>query len=283
MKVIAVLMTCHNRRDKTLECLATLFKNGDVPNIALDVYLVDDGSTDGTSMAVSSLYPNVKLIYGDGSLYWNGGMRIAFASAMAKGFDFYLWLNDDTFLFDDAVLNMLRTYEKVSEHGETNSIVVGSTRDIFTGHLTYGGEVRSSSWKPLAFKHVQPTTNPIRCITMNGNFVLIPKAAVAILGNLEQSFSHAMGDTDYGLRANAANIPLWVTPGFVGTCGHNSKSNTYLDKSLSLRTRFRKIFDVKGLPVAPWYVFTKRHGGFLWPLYFVWPYIKVIGRTGCSR
>jgi len=276
-------MTCHNRRDKSLACLASLFKCDAVPDTALEVFLVDDGSIDGTSSTVSMHYPEVHLIAGDGNLYWNGGMRMAFAAAMAKGFDFYLWLNDDTFPCADAIQNMLDTHASVSKNGQLDSIVVGSTRDAITGQLTYGGEVHVSSWKPLALGHVQPGNNPLPCDTMNGNFVLVPSAAAERLGNLESGFSHAMGDTDYGLRATAANIQLWVAPGYIGTCGHNAKTNTYQDKSLSLKTRFRKILDVKGLPAGPWYVFTKRHGGILWPLYFVWPYLKVIGNGILAR
>jgi hypothetical protein len=33
---------------------------------------------------------------GDGSLFWNGGMRLAYADAMRSDFDYYLWLNGDT-------------------------------------------------------------------------------------------------------------------------------------------------------------------------------------------
>jgi GT2 family glycosyltransferase len=275
MQTIAVLMTCHNRRDKTLACLEALFANHVPEGYAIKVFLVDDGSTDGTGAAVAGIYPDVKVIQGDGNLYWNGGMRVAFASAMNLGFDFYLWLNDDTFLFADAVRNMLETYVNVSGNDQRGSIIVGSTCDAITGLLTYGGEVHFSRWKRLALKQVQPGTKPVPCHTMNGNFVLIPAVVAARLGNLGAAFMHAMGDTDYGLRAIEAGINLWLAPGYIGMCGHNSQTNTYHDKSLSLAKRFTKILDVKGLPIGPWYAFTTRHGGFLWPLYFMWPYAKV--------
>ena len=47
---ISVLMTCHNRRELTLKCLGLLLSQ-----IGEDarVYLVDDGSTDGTAVAVA--------------------------------------------------------------------------------------------------------------------------------------------------------------------------------------------------------------------------------------
>jgi GT2 family glycosyltransferase len=78
----AVLITCHNRKPKTLACLAALFNQELSPEVTIDVYLVDDGSTDGTAEAVHQAYPQVKILQGDGSLFWNRGMRKAFAEAL---------------------------------------------------------------------------------------------------------------------------------------------------------------------------------------------------------
>ena len=93
MQAVAILMACHNRREKTMACLDALLTSDLVTDTALEVFLIDDGSTDGTSNAVSSLYPAVHLIAGDGNLYWNGGMRVAFAAAMHKGFYFNILVN----------------------------------------------------------------------------------------------------------------------------------------------------------------------------------------------
>lgn len=62
---IAVLLTCFNRKNKTLACLKSLF--GIIPNC--HVYLVDDKSTDGTSEAIKQNFPQVKIIKGDGNLF----------------------------------------------------------------------------------------------------------------------------------------------------------------------------------------------------------------------
>lgn len=45
-----------------------------------DVFLVDDESTDGTSEAIKSEFPEVSIIKGDGSLFWNRGMYTASCS-----------------------------------------------------------------------------------------------------------------------------------------------------------------------------------------------------------
>ena len=104
---VAVLMTVYNRKDSTLKCLSLLYRQTDSLSRAgkyrFSVYLTDDGSTDGTSEAVSSLFPDVNIIKGDGSLFWNRGMCAAWDEAARTSPDFYLWLNDDTMLKPGAV------------------------------------------------------------------------------------------------------------------------------------------------------------------------------------
>lgn len=49
---IAVLLTVHDRKNKTLRCLENLYKQV-LPNyLRLDIYLTDDGCTDGTPEAI---------------------------------------------------------------------------------------------------------------------------------------------------------------------------------------------------------------------------------------
>ena len=94
MKKVAVLLTVHNRREKTLACLENCYRQIDSmkgdDTYSFSVYLVDDGSTDGTSEAVLQTYPQTHVINGDGSLFWNHGMRTAWDAAAADEQDFYL-------------------------------------------------------------------------------------------------------------------------------------------------------------------------------------------------
>lgn len=276
MNRIATLFTCHNRKAKTLACLEALFQNLLPEGYTLDVFLVDDGSADGTEQAVRGHYPQVNIIKGDGSLYWNGGMRVAFAAAMGKGFDYYLWLNDDTLLYPTALNSLIATSCELQDKYGKSVIVVGSTQDENDGRLTYGGVIRPNKWKTLFFKLVTPKDMPIECETMNGNCVLIPREIAKVVGNLEKKFAHAMGDQDYGLRARNAGFSVWVMAGFAGTCSRNAVTGSFNDTSLPVTVRLRKMMQPKGLPLSSWRIFTQRHAGILWPLYWLWPYAKVM-------
>ena len=62
MKYWAVLLTVFNRKEKTLQCLSRLFDQLPVEDLQIDVFLTDDGCTDGTAEAVENLFPSVHLL-----------------------------------------------------------------------------------------------------------------------------------------------------------------------------------------------------------------------------
>ena len=211
---LAVLITCHNRCNTTLACLHALYQQ----ETNFDVYLVDDGSSDGTSEAVKANYPAVNILKGDGNLFWVGGMRLAFSEALKNGYDYYLWLNDDTILDSNALPNLLNTHHCLTKRGHPNSIVVGSVRDPLTGNLTYGGRIRSSLRWDRKLEPVEPGLEPIECDTMQGNCVLIPYSVAEKVGNIDAAFIHTLGDLDYGLRSRMLSCSVWIAPGYVATC-----------------------------------------------------------------
>ncbi len=275
---IAVLMTCFNRRDTTLKALRALFAQRLPPDCSVDVFLTDDASTDGTGAAVREQFPQVHICQGTGSLFWNGALRLSWETALkSEGINFYLWLNDDTILNQDALLSLLTTYSSLkSQYGEL--IVLGSTQDPITGIHNYGGLARHSWWQRLKFDLIPLHDKPVRCDAMHGNCVLVPVAIVQRIGINHQAFSHAMGDIDYALRANEAGFSVWVVPGFVGTCRSNSSSGTSLDADMGIRERWAKIRSTKELPPAKWLIFARLHAGWFWPVYWASPYLHLFTR-----
>jgi GT2 family glycosyltransferase len=249
---IAVIMTCYNRKDTTIACLEALMQQEITDDIHLQVYLVDDGCTDGTGHAVRNRFPDVRVLHGNGKLYWCGGMRSAFKEAMKGDYDYYLWLNDDTMLFQRALRTLMETASVLRQANAGGSVIVGAVRDPKTGDLTYSGMAQWRRWKPLPLHRLEPSTKPKPCDTMNGNCVLIPREVTRAVGNLSTDFSHRFGDFDYGLRATAMGFSCWIAPGFVGTCSKG----------------------VGGKPIHPtppqeWMRFTRRHAGILWPIFWI--------------
>jgi GT2 family glycosyltransferase len=272
MRVIAALLTCHNRKAKTLACLRHLFDQPLPPQTSLKVYLVDDGSTDGTSEEIRATFPSVHVIAGDGSLFWAEGLRLAWRYASKTDPDAYFWLNDDTFLYPGALAKLIETADLVP--GQP-CIAVGSCQDPVTGRRTYGGE-RLQTGHPGKLAAVDSApAEAKRCDTFNGNCVLITKKAFQLLGPI-RAFKHSMGDTDYGLRATQLGIPVILTPGYLASCQNNPVAGSWMDLALPRTKRFRLLMGRKGLPPSDWWRFLWQHAGIRTLLYWPRPYLRVL-------
>ena len=277
---LAALLTCHNRRDQTLTCLRALYACGRPAGYDLVVYLVDDGSHDGTGDAVRAEFPLVTVIQGSGNLFWNGGMRRAFSAAMQQDPDAYLWLNDDTILHPHALQRLFDSGNLLaSAHEGRRDIIVGATCDAVSAQLTYGGLVSRSRWSPHYYVHLPVADRPQPCHTFNGNCVVIPREVAQAIGNIDDAFVHAIGDWDYGFRARRAGFCIWMAPGFVGTCSHNPPPLMPLEETASIRAQLRKTCDPKRVPPHAWRTFVRRHCGLYWPVYFVRPYVAAVLRA----
>jgi len=272
---VAVLVTCHNRRATTLTCLDRLSQQTLGSTTELDVVLVDDGSTDGTAAAVREKYPSVILIEGDGTLYWNGGMRLAFERARLLSPDYYLMLNDDTQLYDDAILRLITEHHELRCSRECPIVVVGSTRDPKTEDITYGGWRAERWWNPLHTEIVHPSDHPEQCDTFNANCALLHKEVVATIGNLDSSFTHGFGDFDYGFRVTASGGEVWVGSGFHGECVRDHGEHPWFDPERSWRERIDALRDVKTEPLKERMIYARRHGGPLWVVPWLAPYLRV--------
>ena len=242
-------MTVHNRKSKTLDCLRNIYAQLPIANWEIDIYLTDDGCTDGTPEAIRDKYPNVNIIQGNGNLFWNQGMRKAWsAAASTYNYDAYLWLNDDTILLHNALNAMLSFGTEFPE-----SIIVGSTVSTDGCTTTYGGLDKAG-------KILSPTNTLQPCNTFTGNIVLVPETVFKEIGNLDKHFSHSLGDIDYGLTAKKKGFRLLIAPEHIGICDANPLPPKWLRENTPLKERVSNLFS----PLAytnpkEYYYFKKKH------------------------
>lgn len=264
-------MTIHNRRDKTLAALHCLYGQKALESFRLSVLILDDGSNDGSREAILAQFPAVQIIQGDGQYFWNRGMHYIFGEALKQDFDFYLWLNDDTFLYPDGLSKMWAAWQALA----AKTIIAGSTQDPDTQKTTYGGFIRASRWT-LKLYEVEPEETPKHITTMHGNCVLIPKAVSDVVGNIEPYYRHRWGDPDYGLRAARLDCGVYLASGYVGTCESNPLAEAWTDPTLALRERLADFHSIKGYGRKDWFFYVRRHGGLLWPLLWLKPYLDML-------
>jgi GT2 family glycosyltransferase len=250
---IGVLLTCFNRREKTISCLKALYQCYLPDNHFIEVFLVDDGSSDNTSEEVKSLFPGVNVIQGNGKLFWNRGMHLAWSRAVQRmNYDFYVWLNDDTILFENALELMLDYSHSVNNE----RIVVGATCSSITGNLTYGGY-------EFPKKKLAVNGRWQNCDYFNGNIVLIPAWVYENAGLNDKRFKHALGDFDYGMRARKLGFIHSLSPVYLGYCELHESDPTWRNHNTPVWKRFLHLYKPLGNNPFEFFLFDFRHNGLL--------------------
>lgn len=251
---IAVLLTCFNRKVKTLACLNSLY-NATLPtNFSFEVFLVDDGSSDGTTNAVNKNYPEVNVIKGSGNLFWSRGMNLAWKTAAEKNdFDFFLWLNDDVTLMNDSLTILLNDYNEIKN---IQAILVGACKSMVIDKTTYSGYKMYNKGTIL-----NPNQKIQECDFFNGNIVLISSNAFKKVGYIDSIYHHAQGDFDYGLRASKLGIKSYVTSKYVGYCERNKELPVWCNPNYSILKRWKNFKSPLGGRPRLTFIFQKKYIG----------------------
>ena len=253
---IAVIITCYNRKNKTIACLTHLFEACNRYNsfhtespIILSIYLTDDACTDGTPEAVKNCCKSYDLhiIQGDGQCYWAGGMRLAWKEALMKRdkWAFYLLLNDDTLVTDNVFEELLNTHQYAIRTFGISGIYSGITCDINGKQkITYGGELFVKG-KVTESKKVSSAQFPQKVNQTNANILLVPKEIVDKFGIFDDGFIHGGADYDYSLQIGSKGHPILVTANVCGECEYdhlsgNEEIKKFMAMSLPERLKYFK-------------------------------------------
>jgi len=270
---VVALISCHNRRQATLACLASLLR---IPEVRVEAVVVDDGSTDGTAEAIKAAFgETVTIVPGDGRLYWAGGMALAEQHARRLKPDFLLWLNDDVELAAWAVSDLI----EVAEGSIGGAAVVGAVADPRSGEVSYSG-LRRRDWHPMRYDRVAAAGTPVEVDTFNGNVVLVPRAVYEAVGPIDSHLVHSAADIDYGLRVKSAGFQNLLAPLVVGVCPYNGRIGLLSDPRIE---KWLAFVGPKGVPPRPYGRFLRRHGGRLWPVFWCATYVKAVAFVALGR
>ena len=262
MRILTIL-TCHNRAEKTIAAVYQLVQGN--PSLLLTFVVVDDGSTDDTSLRLQALGEAMKdscvihLLRGSGQLYYSGGMRKAMKYALSyfsQSFDYLLMINDDVEFIPRCVERMI-LQSKMQKNARGDAVVAGATKNR-QGQLTYGAIVYT---KGGHYHRLNPEEWRRKADTFNANCVLIPYRAFWEAGAIDERYIHSLGDFDYGLTLKRLGFSIHGSRDYVGICENNPMKGSWEDPDLSICQRLKKKKSVKGAPLGPWLYFLRKNFG----------------------
>lgn len=214
-----IIIPVHNRLEFTRACLASLREQSFRD---FTIAVVDDGSTDGTSEALAREFPTVRILTGDGTLWWTGAMNVGVGWALtrAKPQDVVLTLNNDTICPPGYLEQLLRAHA-AAPHALIGSLLVSATdrKTIVNGGVTIDwttAKYRTAGRRDTVDVGVDVHPRLRRVDVLSGCGTLIPATVFECIAPYdERRLRHYAADYEFSRRALRAGFGLlvdWASP-----------------------------------------------------------------------
>ncbi|MGE5798458.1 MAG: glycosyltransferase family 2 protein [Ignavibacteria bacterium] len=208
--LIAIVVLNFNKKNDILDCLRSIF-NLEYPEI--EVIVVDNGSTDGSSEAIKSEYPDVHLVESKKNLGVAGGRNVGIKYADQNfNYKYLLFLDDDIVVDKKALTEMVCSFYKDKNIGivapkclmsKTPGVIGyagGMSVNLFSGKITNigGGEKDEGQFDKPGF------------ISSCGGLCLISRELINQVGIFDEKFNpYGWEDVDLSLRARQKGFKIF--------------------------------------------------------------------------
>jgi GT2 family glycosyltransferase len=241
--MLYILLPVHNRREITqrfLECL----KRQTLQDFQL--VLIDDGSTDDTDKMVVELLPETKIIYGNGNLWWAGGLQKGYELLSTMDLsptDAVLLINDDTEFENDFLqiaMNILGRKRNVALKAWSVDKYSGERGDGYIvanlGNYTFN----STDNEKLA-----------NCTSTRGLFIGA-KEFIDIGGFVPNKLPHYLSDYEFTIRAFNKGYKIYCDDR-LGLISDSKESGHHIIEYQTFGEFMDKFFSIK-CPANPKYL-----------------------------
>ena len=241
---VHVLMPVFNRLELTKNIIQCL--HSQVVDEAINLVIVDDGSTDGTSDYLSS-QDNLTVLQGDGNLWWGGSIDLALHHVFksAKSDDWVMLVNNDTQFKSDFLQCLLDTARSKAP-AAVGSII--RNEKLPYSLLSIGAKI--DSWWLLVTDKLNVINNNfnegdlsnfIEVDALSGRGVLFPVSVLKAVGGMRPKWlPHYLADYELSLRVKHVGYHLLVNMDAVvyskKEFGNSYKASSFKEKILSVRS-----------------------------------------------
>ena len=267
--IIKIIIPVHNRLNKTILCIESLILSlYKISKIDYEINIIDDGSTDGTQKKISSKFPNIKFVYGDGSLFWTGAINAGLNKICKFKDDYIMILNNDVEIEENFFITLKDKLDHLN-----NKFLLGATAiDRVTGKtVRSGGKVLSwllninKIYFNGADKKFIKDINDFKVHFLTGRCMIFKASIISDIGLFNsKKLPHYAADEEFCIRAYKKDYNIILSTNlivYVDTSTTGIKVNFWKDGIRSIKFR---LFDIRSssnlitktnfsLLVAPWY------------------------------
>ncbi len=212
---ISFIIVNWNTKDLLLKCLASIYRT--VNEIAFEVWVVDNGSSDGSVGAIKEKYPHIKVIENRTNLGFAAANNLALERMDGH---YALLLNSDTVLTEGAVSELYNFMQENPETAITCGQLLnpdGSKQNSIANFPSLLSLVSNETLLRFLLPSRFPSKKreyrtPIEIDSCIGACMLIRKKAIDEVGFLDDRYFFFLEETDWAYRIKKAGWKILFVP-----------------------------------------------------------------------
>ena len=211
---VGVVILNWNGKEDTLSCLESLFK---CTYPALNVYLVDNGSVDGTISAVKESFgnkTNLSIIDNGANLGYAGGNNTGMRRAVADNMEYVLLLNNDTEVDPGFIEPLVEALNSNPDVGAVTSKIyfISPNNKIWF----FGGAINRNTGLggPVGGQVIDngQLNQPVECDYVSGCVLLTRREILQEVGYLDDDYFYLCEDVDFCFRLSDVGYRILAIP-----------------------------------------------------------------------
>lgn len=208
--LIITLVLNYNRRQDTLECLASLEQNTYKNH---KIIVLDNSSTDGSVEAIKAAFPAVEVMVLTENGGYAGNNNVGIKVAMDQGADWVFVLNEDTILATDCLARLIEVGESDPSIGIVGPMVYH--HDEPNVIQSAGGKI-GPYWESLHLAQNEPDqgqfNQPHLVDWISGCGIMVRRAVIDQVGMIDERYFYYWEETEWCLRAGRAGWRIMHVP-----------------------------------------------------------------------
>lgn len=212
---VSAIMVNWNTKDLVLASLRHLY--GTAKNLSMEVFVVDNGSSDGSVEMIRVAFPRVILIENNKNLGFARASNQALRRATGK---YILLLNTDVMVREDTVVTLVDFMEKTPRAGVAGAQLLdpdGRKQNSFDNFPSLVTEGLNKSLLRILFparfpsKRI-PLSEPVAVESVLGACMMVRGKAVGDVGLMDEDYFFFLEETDWCYRMRARGWGVYVVP-----------------------------------------------------------------------
>jgi len=231
-----------------MDCLNSIYET--VKDIDVEIYVVDNNSTDGSQAAVKNGFPDVKLIENETNTGFGYANNQALRIMQGR---FAVLLNSDAVLKENSVKRLLAFMTTTPSAGIAGVQLLnddGSRQNSIDNFPSSETEIFNKSILRLFFPGKYPSKNmsykdPIEVDSVIGACMMVRKEAIGDVGVFDEDYFIFLEETDWCFRMNKKGWKVYHVPDaeVFHLSGHSKKRTPWrsqIEYYISLYKFFKK-------------------------------------------